>query len=75
MRVRIIETVVNVEAGLESVIMMGGNGEHNYRVVNRDTDANETFNMIFTHTYAQAKRYAKQFCFGLASKLEKVEAV
>ena len=72
MSVKVIETIVNSEDGLESVIMDGdGKGEYNYRAVNRDTDADETYNVIFTRTHAQARRYANQFCFGGAPKLKK----
>ena len=69
---KLIETIVNSEDGLESVIMDGdGGGEYNYRVVNRDSDADETYNVIFTRTQAQARRHANQFCFGGAPKLKK----
>jgi hypothetical protein len=48
----------NIDDGVAAVIM-DGNDRFNYRVVVRDTDADETITIQFCNTYAQCVEFAK----------------
>ena len=60
MRVELIATYRNETDGLEALIM-DGNDKHNYRVVLRDSDADETVFVRFKHTYIDAMKDVKEF--------------
>lgn len=61
--IELIEEVKNEEDGIVALIM-DGNDKHNYRVVYRDIDADETIGAVFCHNYIDAKKYADEFAFG-----------
>jgi hypothetical protein len=48
----------NIDDGVEAVIM-DGNDRFNYRVVVRDTDADETITVRFCTDYSQCVEFAK----------------
>jgi len=48
----------NIDDGVEAVIM-DGNDRFNYRVVVRDTDADETITVRFCNDYSQCVEFAK----------------
>jgi hypothetical protein len=56
----LFETVTNEDDGIEALIM-DGNETHSYRVVYRDTDAEEAIGVVFCDTYLDAKRHADNF--------------
>lgn len=60
MKIETIATYRNDTDGLEAVIM-DGNDKFNYRVVFRDTDADETVFVRFTHTYLDCMKGVKEF--------------
>ena len=59
----LFETVTNEDDGIEALIM-DGNEKHSYRVVYRDTDAEEAIGVVFCDTYLDAKRHADNFARG-----------
>ena len=56
----LFETVTNEDDGIEALIM-DGNEQYSYRVVYRDTDAEEAIGVVFCDTYLDAKRHADNF--------------
>ena len=56
----IIATYRNEADGLEALVM-DGNDKFNYRVVFRDTDADATVFVRFTHTYLDCMKAVKEF--------------
>ena len=60
MEVELIATYRNETDGLEAVVM-DGNHKFNYRVVFRDTDADATVFVRFTHTYLDCMKAVKEF--------------
>ena len=60
MKIETIATYRNETDGLEALIM-DGNDKHNYRVVFRDTDADETVFVRFKHTYLDCMKDVGQF--------------
>lgn len=63
MPIEIITTYRNAEEGLEAVVM-DGNENFNYRVVLRDSDANETVLVRFKHNYFEAMQDVADFLLG-----------
>ena len=60
MKIELIATYRNETDGLEALVM-DGNDEYNYRVVFRDSDADETVFVRFKHTYIEAYKDIKEF--------------
>jgi hypothetical protein len=60
MSIEIIATYRNEEEGLEAVVM-DGNDEFNYRVVFRDSDADETVLVRFKHNYFEIMQDVADF--------------
>ena len=60
MKIETIAAYRNETDGLEAVIM-DGNDKFNYRVVFRDTDADETVFVRFTNTYLDCMKGVKEF--------------
>jgi hypothetical protein len=50
----------NMDDGVAAVIM-DGNDRFNYRVIVRDTDADETITVRFCNDYSQCVEFAKTF--------------
>ena len=55
-----IETYLNINDGIEAIIM-NGNDRFKYRVVVRDIDADETITIRFCDDYSRCLEYAKTF--------------
>ena len=70
MAAEIIATYRNEEEGLEALVM-DGNSKFNYRIVFRDTDADETLFVRFKHNYLQTMRDVAEF---LGENFSHVEA-
>jgi len=66
MSIELIKEIKNEEDGLAALIM-DGNEKYNYRVVLRDTDAEETIQVIFCHNYIDVEKFANEFVFGLVA--------
>ena len=60
MKIELIATYRNETDGLEALVM-DGNDKYNYRVVFRDSDADETVFVRFTHTYLDCMKGIKEF--------------
>ena len=60
MEIELIATYRNEAEKLE-VLIMDGNDKHNYRVVCRDRDANETIFVSFTDTYLDCMKRVREF--------------
>ena len=63
MALETIATYRNEAEGLEAVVM-DGNDEFNYRVVFRDSDADETLFVRFKHNYFEAMQDVADFLLG-----------
>jgi hypothetical protein len=63
MSIEIIATYRNKAEGLEALVM-DGNAEFNYRVVFRDSDADETLFVRFKHNYFEAMQDVADFLLG-----------
>jgi len=70
MTTEIIATYRNEEEGLEALVM-DGNSKFNYRIVFRDSDADETLFVRFKHNYLQTMRDVAEF---LGENFSHVEA-
>jgi len=60
MTTELLATLRNDNDGLEALIM-DGNDKFNYRVVLRDSDADETIVVQFRHNYFECKNIALEF--------------
>ena len=69
MSVELIAKFRNEADGLEALVM-DGNSTHNYRVIFRDTDADATVFVRFTHTYLDCMKAVEEFLMGDFMRVE-----
>ncbi len=60
MKVELIATYRNETDGLEALVM-DGNDNHNYRIVFRDSDADETILVRFKNNYIDVMKDVQEF--------------
>ena len=59
-----LKTYRNTDDGIDAIIA-DGNDKFAYRVILRDTDADATIQVIYTHTYMRAEKRALEFINGV----------